>query len=61
MNRDRMRRITWITHNTLVSPIIIIRLPLFVLAVLGEWAGKALLMMPGLRAYDGWSGPNEQG
>jgi hypothetical protein len=53
MNR---RRITWIIHNTLVAPIIVVRLPLFALAVVGEWAGKVLMIMPGMRRFNGWGG-----
>lgn len=50
------RYFTWIVYNTLVAPIIVVRLPLFMLAVVGEWAGRALLAMPGMRRYDGWDG-----
>jgi hypothetical protein len=50
------RRLTWLIRNTLVAPIIVIRMPLFIVAVAGEWAAKALMAMPGLRHYDGWKG-----
>lgn len=50
------RRITWVIHNSLMVPLILVRLPLFLLAVVGEWCGALLLRMPGMRRYDGWSG-----
>jgi len=51
-----LRRATWLLHNTLIAPIVIVRLPLFLIATVGEWAAAALNVMPGLRRYDGWSG-----
>lgn len=53
---ERRRRITWLIHNTLMAPMIIIRLPLWLLARAGEYAEAVLMRMPGLRRYDGWRG-----
>lgn len=52
-----MRRLTWLARNALVAPIILVRLPLWLVAVAGEGAAWALNHMPGLRRYDGWAGP----
>lgn len=50
------RRVTWWTHNIIVTPFIPIRIMLMMIVKAGEAAEWIGLRMPGWRMYDGWRG-----
>lgn len=50
------RRATWLLRNLVATPFLAFRIPLFVLAKLGEGCEWLGLRTPGWREFDGWSG-----